>query len=454
MSSTGATPAQRGEIENRLILAGLTAAEARRKRELFESLDKAWGGASAPRAHWFVPGRVELLGKHTDYAGGRSLLCAVGRGFCVAAAPRPDAVLRVVDAGRNLTAEVALDPALVPSASGWRVFLETIASRLARNFPGLRGADVALASDLPRASGLSSSSALVVSLFTALADMNSLAERAEYRSSIRSPEEIGEYLGALENGRPFGELAGEHGVGTFGGSEDPTAIVCSEAGRVAQFAFCPVRRERSVRLPDGWTLVVASSGVASDKTGDARDRFNRLSIAARAILDLWNRSAHRQDTTLLAAATASPDSAERIRNLLRLIPVEGDGFTPEYLTGRFDQFLEESTVLVPQVGDWLARDEVVPIGPLVDRSQELAETRLKNQIPETVALHRSGRSLGAAAASAFGGGFGGSVWAVVRSEEADAFRKRWGEAYAQAFPNPTGRSRFFATQPGPSVTRL
>lgn len=394
------------------------------------------------------------MGKHTDYAGGRSILCAVGRGFCVAASPRNDGILRVVDAGRSLMAEVPIDPALVPSATGWRIYVETVASRLARNFPGLRGADVALASDLPRASGLSSSSALTVSVYTALAEANALRERGEYRASIESPEDLGGYLGALENGRAFGGLPGEHGVGTFGGSEDQTAILCSHPGLVAQYSFCPVRHERSVPLPDGWTLVVASSGIASDKTGDARDRYNRLSLATTAILELWNRSARRADESLMAAATAAPDAPERIRNLLRVIPVPGDGFTPEFLTGRFDQFLEESTSLVPEVANWLARDDVVPIGPLVDRSQDLAERCLGNQIPETVSLQRSARSLGAAAASAFGGGFGGSVWAIVRSEDADGFRKRWGEAYAGAFPNPTGRSRFFATQPGPAVTRL
>ena len=447
-----------GSLQDRLEEAGLTSPEARRKRELFETVDAAFaaagGGTAEPRWRWFVPGRVELLGKHTDYAGGRSLLCAVGRGFCVAASPRTDAILRVVDAGRNLVAEVPLDPALVPSSSGWKVYLETVASRLARNFPGLCGADVALASDLPRASGLSSSSALVVALFTVLSEANALPERAEYRGNIASAENLGEYLGAVENGRAFAGLPGEHGCGTFGGSEDHTAIVCSRPGVIGQYSFCPVRRERTVPLPDGWTLVVASSGIASDKTGDARDRYNRLSLAASAIRDLWNRSSRRSDENLMAAATAAPDAPERIRNLLRVIAVEGDGFTPEYLTGRFDQFLEESISLVPAVADWLAKDDVVPIGPLVDRSQELAEKFLGNQIPETVALQRSARSLGAAAASSFGGGFGGSVWAIARSEEAEGFRKRWGESFAEAFPNPTGRSRFFATKPGPSVVRL
>ena len=443
-------------IDERLAAAGLTPAEARRKRELFDQVDAAFRAAvdpAGPSARWFVPGRIEVLGKHTDYAGGRSLLCTVGRGFCAAASPRDDRILRVVDAARRLEVEVPLDPALVPAATGWRVYVETVAARVARNFPGrLRGADVVLASDLPRASGLSSSSALVVTLFSVLSEVNDLPSRAEYSAEIRSAEELGGYLGALENGRGFGSLAGEHGVGTFGGSEDQTAILCSRPGELAQYAFCPVRRERTIPMPEGWSFVVASSGVASDKTGAVKDRYNRLSLAVTAILELWNRSARRDDASLFDAATSVYDAPDRIRNLLRVIPVEG--FAPGELTARFDQFFEESTVLIPSVAAWLARQDVVPIGELVDRSQELAEKCLANQVPETVSLQRSARALGAAAASAFGGGFGGSVWAIVRSEEADAFRKRWGEAYAAAFPNPTVRSRFFATRPGPAVVRL
>jgi galactokinase len=443
-------------VDERLEAAGLTPAEARRKRELFEQVDAAFRatvGSTGPSARWFVPGRIEVLGKHTDYAGGRSLLCAVGRGFCAAASARNDRILRVVDVARRLEVSVPLDPALVPASTGWRVYVETVAARVARNFPGrLRGVDLVLASDLPRASGLSSSSALVVTLFTALSEFNDLPTREEYAAEIGSAEDLGGYLGALENGRGFGMLAGEHGVGTFGGSEDQTAILCSRPGELAQYAFCPVRRERTIPMPDGWSFVVASSGVASDKSGAMKDRYNRLSLAVSAILELWNRSARREDATLFEAAMAAHDAPERIRDLLRVIPVED--FAPVELTGRFDQFLEESTVLIPGVAAWLAREDVVPIGELVDRSQALAERCLNNQVPETVALHRSARALGAAAASAFGGGFGGSVWAIVRSEEADGFRKRWGEAYAAAFSNLSARSRFFVTRPGPAVVRL
>jgi galactokinase len=444
-------------IEERLTSEGLLPAEARRKRELFADVDGALHGLGHPvgveARRWFVPGRIEVLGKHTDYAGGRSLLCAIGRGFCVSAAPRSDRIVRIVDAGRGLTGEVTLDAALVPSAAGWMVYAQTVAARIAQNFRGeLHGADIAFSSDLPRASGLSSSSALVVGLFTALSDVNALEGRPEYATDICGPEDLGGYLGCLENGRSFGALGGDRGVGTFGGSEDQTAILCCRAGEIAQYAFCPVRHERSMPLESDWSFVVASSGVASDKTGAARQSYNRLSLAVSAILALWNRSTGRRDESLFAALSETPDAPARIRSLLRLLPVEG--FSREFLGGRLDQFLEETTGIVPAVADLLAKGEVGLLGELVDRSQALAERCLGNQVPETIALARLARELGAAAASAFGGGFGGSVWALVQTEAADGFRRRWAESYAKAFPAVTEQSRFFVTRPGPAVVRL
>ena len=402
---------------------------------------------------WFVPGRVEVLGKHTDYAGGRSLLCTVGRGFCAAAAARSDRLVRVADVAKGVTAEAALDAGLEPSGSDWSVYLQTVAARVAQNFAGpLRGAEVVIASDLPGASGLSSSSALIIALFTALRAVNALDERTEWRENIRTPEDLAGYLGSVENGQDFAGLPGRRGAGAFTGSEDQTAILCSRSGELAQYAFLPVRRERDVPLEPEWSFVIAASGVPSDKTGTVKEKYNRISLAARAILDLWNRSTRRGDPSLHAAAHSLPDAAERIRNLIRVLPVPG--FDSGYLRGRFDQLLEESDELVPGVAAQLARRDVLPIGPLVDRSQELSETGLQNQVDETIFLAHEARSLGAAAASAFGGGFGGSVWALARTSEAEAFRRRWAERYTSSFPGRTESARFFTTRPGPPVVEL
>jgi galactokinase len=433
-------------VEERLVEAGLSAPEAARKAAIFERV----GGGER---RFFVPGRIEVLGKHTDYAGGRSLLCAVERGFCLAVSPRSDRRVRLFDAGRGLEAEVPLDADLVPEAKGWTVYAATVARRLAQNFPGdLRGADISFASDLPRASGLSSSSALVVALFSALADVNDLAARPEYRANVGSLEDLSGYLGCLENGQTFKALPGDRGVGTFGGSEDHTAILCSRRGELAQYAFCPVRHERSIPLPEGSTFVVASSGITASKAGAVRDRYNRLSLATVAILDIFRRETGRADATLFAAATSFADAPTEIRRALS--KAAHPLFTAAFLLSRFDQFLEETTGIIPAAADALARADLAALGRLVDRSQELAEEQLGNQIPETIALAREARRLGAAAASAFGAGFGGSVWALVPTEEVAGFLGRWSESYARAFPATAAASAFFPTRPGPALLRL
>jgi galactokinase len=433
-------------IEQHLVAAGLSPPEAGRKAAVFEQLGPA-------ERRYFVPGRIEVLGKHTDYAGGRSLLCAVERGFCIGASPRSDRRVRLVDAGRGLETEVPLDANHALEVKGWTVYPATVARRLARNFPGsLRGADIAFASDLPSASGLSSSSALVVALFHAVADVNDLASRAEYRGNIEGPEDLAGYLGCLENGQTFKALPGDRGVGTFGGSEDHTAILCCRPGELARYAFCPVRHERSILLPEGFTFVVAASGVAADKAGGAREKYNRLSLSAAAILDLWRSETGRTDATLLAAATSSPHAPEDIRRILRA--ASHASFPSTFLVGRFDQFFEETTRIIPAVTEALVSGLVGPVGPLVDLSQNLAERFLQNQVPETTALAREARRLGAAAASAFGAGFGGSVWALVEEGNAEAFRTRWAEGYAKAFPAASAASEFFETRPGPALLRL
>jgi galactokinase len=435
----------------------MSPATAAPKAELFAAAERAMpaadSGSRGETFHWFVPGRIEVLGKHTDYAGGRSLLCGVERGFCVVARGRTDRAVRMADAVRGLEATLRLSPDPGETTSGWTVYAAAVLRRIVRNFPGaLSGADIALASDLPRASGMSSSSALVVSIFTALAAVNRLEERPEYGAAIHSLEDLAGYLGCVENGYAFGTLAGDEGVGTFGGSEDHTAILCSRAGHLSRFSFCPVRAEGAVALSRDWTFVIAVSGVPSDKTGDAKERYNLASLSASAVLELWNEATGRSDPTLAAAAGLTPDAPDRIRDVLRYR--RHPRFRPETLANRFDQFLEESERLVPAAAEAFAKADASALAGIVDRSQERAERLLGNQIPETIALARSARNLGAFAASAFGGGFGGSVWALVRSSDAPAFRGTWEDDYRRRFPAVAGRSQFFATSAGPGRVRI
>jgi galactokinase len=72
-------------------------------------------------------------------------------------------------------------------------------------------------------------------------------------------------------------------------------------------------------------------------------------------------------------------------------------------------------------------------------------------VPETIALARTARELGAYAASAFGAGFGGSVWTMVAADEAGGFARRWRDAYAAASREAAARSEFFVSAAAPAM---
>lgn len=427
--------------------------EARRKQTLFDSAERVLpAGNSAPIARWFVPGRIEVLGKHTDYAGERSILCAAERGMCVVARARPDSTIHIHDAVDGRSVEFEFSPDIEIPSDGWTVYPLTVARRIARNFGGeLRGADIALASDLPRSAGMSSSSVLVVAIFFALCEINSLAARTEYHANIHTMEQLAEYLGCVENGQSFGSLAGDKGVGTFGGSEDHTAILCCRSGMLSQYSFCPVRPERTITFPTECTFVIGTSGIQASKTGSARDQYNRVSRAATAALAAWQRESSSSDRTLRDAVVRQ-DWAKIRAALSRSTDSE---FSPQNLLDRFNQLVLESEEITPAAGDALERGDLRTFGGLVDQSQFAAERWLGNQIPETIELARSARKLGAHAASAFGAGFGGSVWAMISRGDAEQFCGRWKESYAIKFSGPAAeRSEFFVTAPGPGLLRL
>jgi galactokinase len=446
-----------------LIGAGLSPAEAERKARLFEENERAlraWGASDGERLRWFVPGRIEVLGKHTDYAGGRSLLCAVERGFCVTAIARDDEVMRVVDAGNRVEAvfRVSEDQA---AETRWRTYPATVARRVARNFAAdargggsLRGADIAFASDLPRAAGVSSSTALIIAIFTALAEINRLDEHPAYRENIPTIDALASYLGCVENGRTFGTLAGDTGVGTRGGAQDHTAILRAVPGHVVRYAYSPATMEAVVPLPGGLTFVIGASGVAAEKTGAAKDQYNRAAEAFTAILDVWREATGQDAPTLFDLVTRTSAPAETLDLLARS---RHPRFTADALIARLDHFVHEAIDLIPHASDALARGDLDTFGALVDDSQSSAERWLANQIPETIALARLARSHGAVAASAFGAGFGGSVWALVRASDASdaaAFLDAWRRDYLGRFPAHADLAQFFVTTPGPPRIRV
>lgn len=451
----------RRELAARLRAGGLSIRAARQKAELFV---KAATTLSSPAAEerradgsaFFVPGRIEVLGKHTDYAGGRSMVAAAERGFCLVAWPRNDDQVTVTDVVCGESVAFKMGPDLIPRSGHWSNYPMTVARRIARNFPQVqRGADIAFASDLPPAAGMSSSSAMIVAVSLALIRVNGLHELpsgCEGAEVFRNPSILAGYVACVENGQSYSALEGDCGVGTFGGSEDHTAILCAKPGQIGQYAYCPVEFEQAIPVPVGYTFAVGVSGVVAEKTGAALEKYNRASRLASAAAELWRGETGRDDPHLAAALGSYPYAPEQLKKFVRT--VRHEEFEPAALSARLEHFMIESGEIIPKAGQALAEGDLRRFGRLVDRSQQAAERLLGNQVPQTVRLAAAAREKGAVAASAFGAGFGGSVWAMVEAGRADAFLTAWADTYRREFPSNAESSSFFTTAAGPAAFRV
>jgi galactokinase len=369
---------------------------------------------------YFVPGRVELVGKHVDYAGGRSLTIATELAIHARATTIDEPVIRV----RRAAGEVAMDVALSPNAKAINVrssaYVTAVARRFARDFPHARkGVAVELQSTLPTSAGLSSSTALIVTLAMAFVDANDLASDERWLAAIPNPIAFAEYVAAIETGEAFGDFPADGGVGVRGGAQDHVAIVCAEEGSAGQFSYLPAVLERRIPWPEDMLLAIGVSGVHATKTGNAQAAYNRL--------------------------------ADAMRTEGRSPKVEGRN---DAAVERRAQFREETDVIVPGVGDAIRDRDWDALGKLVDRSQSLAESVLGNQVPETIHLARSAREHGAIAASAFGAGFGGAVWAIVQQNETEQFMATWRAEYERVFPAKRARAKWALTHPAGAARRV
>jgi galactokinase len=376
-----------------------------------------------------VPGRIELVGKHTDYAGGPSLTCATPFHMHAAVQPHGEPVVRVHDQRSRTTAQVALAADAPMDASRWSVYLAAAARRVARDFPDARcGVEVTLNSTIPTAMGMSSSSALVVTLVMALFDANDLWSIPTWRGVADDELAFAQYCAAVESGAAWGPYGGDTGVGTRGGAQDHIAICASQNSAVGEYTYLPGRVVQRVAWPSEWRIVVATSGVKATKTGNALHAYNRVADSVRTLVAAWNVSTGRGEATLAEVLASAPDAYEHVMSLADR--AASSGVSAEYLRGRVRQYREETTVIVPGMMAAIARADSAEAARLMAWSQEMADTLLQNQVPQTSWLAANARAFGAAGATAFGAGFGGAVWALVAEGDAERCAADWMAAFA------------------------
>lgn len=266
------------------------------EQALLQAFAQAHGRAATVLAQ--APGRVNLIGEHTDYNEGFVLPCAIGFGTRVAAAPRTDGRVRVLALDQGL----ALDefdiarpwpPALAPGANPWPLYVRGMTVVLQQAGHVLPGADIAISGDVPQGAGLSSSASLEVALgqaWKALAHLDALDAKALARMAQQAENDY---------------------AGCRCGIMDQLASACGEAGH-ALLIDCRSLATRAVPVPAHWEVLILHSRVQrglvdsayNERRAQCEAAARHYGVAALRDLDLTmlEAGAHGLDATVLRRA--------------------------------------------------------------------------------------------------------------------------------------------------------
>jgi galactokinase len=306
------------------------------------------------------PGRVNLIGEHTDYNDGLALPFAIDRGVTVTAEPLSGD--RVQAHAVDLGAEDEFALAAPEPAKGWRAFVRGAVAELQAAGHELRPVRLTIESDLTRGVGLSSSAALETALCLAL-----LGEEPTDRV------ELAKLCSRVEN----------DWVGAHTGLLDQLASLCSEPGHAVRIDFATLDVEPVPLELNGWTLVTLDSGAVHSIAYSGYNERRRECREACAALG--------------------------IKTLREATDIEG---LPELLHSRARHVITENARVDATVAALRAGD-LEQVGCLLDASHASLRDDYAASVPEVEATVKRLKAAGAAGARMVGGGFGGAVLALL-----------------------------------------
>jgi galactokinase len=350
-----------------------------------------------------APGRVNVIGEHTDYSLLPVMPMAIQRALIVAASRAEGEGVRAHSLGFG-------DAELTDHEAGWGRYVAAALPELQRPV----AANIMIGGDLPAESGLSSSAALTTGVLAAISllagldiDGDDLVRRA---------------------------IAAEHRVGVRSGGMDQTVVVHGKAGSLLRIDFDPPSR-RNVPIPDGLVLVVASSGARAAKAGEARQRYNGLVVGARLAAIVLSRALLPHEHPHLSAVRGRPGLALQVEKLpesasLAQIGVAPDawvsldlaGFSPHQavpLAAAARHALGEAD-RVDAAEDALSAGHIVEFGAILDASHASLRDDLRCSTESLDRLCAAMRRAGAVGARLTGAGFGGYAVAAVPLESVEA----------------------------------
>ncbi|HZN16744.1 MAG TPA: galactokinase [Micromonosporaceae bacterium] len=357
------------------------------------AFSREYGGQ--PAGCWAAPGRVNLIGEHTDYNAGFVLPFALPLRTAVAASPVDSLEWTVWSEQEGAAVSFGAADLVPGRVKGWAAYPAGVVWALREAGFAVPGARLAIASDVPAGAGLSSSAALECAVLTALADLGGL-DLPEVRRPGLAQRAENAYVGV-----PCGIM-------------DQSAAVLCRAGH-ALFLDC--RTLATEQVP--------------------------LDLAGLAILVIDTRAPHQLVTGEYAARRAACEQAARDLGVAALRDVPPDGLdealprlASEVICRRVRHVVTENQRVLSTVA-LLRAGRVREIGPLLFASHASLRDDFEVSVPELDTAVEAALSAGAYGARMTGGGFGGCVLALVDAAAvepvSDAVRKAFA---ARAFSPP------------------
>jgi galactokinase len=338
-----------------------------------------------------APGRVNLIGEHTDYNDGFVLPAAVTRSCWVAAVPRDDR--RIVIGSENVGQEVewSLDEADPPPRAAWSSYALGVAAVLRRRGERLRGATILVHSDVPMGAGLSSSASFEVAVGTALCDLSDVEIGATEMARLCQQAEI-EFTGAR--------------CGIM-----DQFVACHARAQHALLLDCRSLEHEAVPLPDDVRLVACNTMVRHAHAGG---EYNR------------RRSECESAVAHIAALFPEVRSLRDI-DLARLEACRGE--LPDAVYRRSRHVVTENNRVLSTVRA-LRNADFDAIDALMFESHQSLRNDYEVSCPELDAMVDIARSApGVLGTRMTGGGFGGCTVSLVRNGAVDDFRQAVASRY-------------------------
>ncbi|SDN11928.1 galactokinase [Actinomyces ruminicola] len=372
-----------------------------------------------PDGVWFAPGRVNVIGEHTDYNGGLALPIALPHRAHLALRRREDRTIRLVSPQTRETVDVldldAIGPKGTPGeVRHWNAYVAGVAWALEQDGLGpLSGFDAALYSCVPLGGGLSSSAALECATAVALDDVCSLG----LAGPADAPDDTGRARLVTACIRAENEMAGA----PTGGMDQSASMRC-RAGHALELDC----RDGSVaHVPfdlaaAGLTLLVIDT--------KAKHSLVDGQYGAR-------RAACERAAEILGVPLLADIDADGLEDALETLRASG-GADADVLVARTRHVITEiartrALVALLQDGAPLAGDKLARAGALMDASHESLRVDYEVTCPELDVAVQAARAAGAHGARMTGGGFGGSAIALVDTTAVDAVARAVVDAYAE-----------------------